>query len=59
MRVLVVSYAPGAVLLAGCSARVTPPKVEIEAAGPVDVELRDNGGRGGFCPPGQHKQGNC
>ena len=59
MRVLFLSWALGAVLLAGCSARVTPPKVEIEAAGPVEVEIRGSGGRGGFCPPGQRKQGNC
>ncbi len=45
------------VLLAGCTARVTAPKIEIEAGGPVrvDVGRRD----GGFCPPGQRRQGNC
>lgn len=59
MRVVFLSFALATVLLAGCSARVTPPKVEIEAGGPVQVEVRGSGGPGGFCPPGQRKQGNC
>lgn len=47
-----------AVLLAGCTARVTPPVVEVETGVPVVVEVGKRGG-GGFCPPGQRKKGRC
>lgn len=56
MRCLMLSCLLGMVLLGGCTARVTPPAVEIEAGGPLDIEVR---GGGGFCPPGQRKHGNC
>jgi hypothetical protein len=56
MRVLMLCGLLGAVLLTACTARVTPPAVEIEVDGPIDVEVRDGGG---FCPPGQRKQGKC
>ncbi len=46
-------------LFAGCTARVTPPKVEVETAGPVRIEVGRERERGGFCPPGQRKHGNC
>ena len=59
MRVVSMAWVLLAVLLAGCAARVTPPKVEIETAAPVVVEVGKRGGNGGFCPPGQRKQGNC
>lgn len=56
MRTLMLASLFGAVLLSACSARVTPPTVEIEARGPIDVDVR---GRDNFCPPGQRKHGNC
>jgi len=60
MRVHVATWAMVAVLLAGCTARVTPPEIEIETGVPVTVEVGSRGGSGGgFCPPGQRKQGNC
>jgi hypothetical protein len=41
-------------LLAACTARVTPPRVELESGPLISV------GKGGsFCPPGQAKKGNC
>jgi hypothetical protein len=42
-------------LLAGCTATVRPPDVELRTA-PVQVRV---GGGGGFCPPGQAKKGAC
>jgi hypothetical protein len=59
MRMVSIICVLAAVLLAGCTARVTPPKVEIETAAPVVVEVGKRGGNRGFCPPGQRKQGNC
>lgn len=56
MRVISMAWVLVAALLAGCTARVTPPEVEIETSAPVQIEV---GERGGFCPPGQRKQGNC
>jgi hypothetical protein len=47
------------VLVAGCTARVTPPKVEVETTSPVQVEVGGKRGNGGFCPPGLRKQGRC
>ena len=47
-----------AVRLAGCTARLTPPEIEIETGVPVEVEIGTRDG-GGFCPPGRRKQGNC
>ncbi len=38
-------------LLSGCAV-YTP-------SGAVIVDPHDGGGRGGFCPPGQAKKGNC
>jgi len=38
-------------LLSGCAV-YTP-------SGSVVVDPHDGGGRGGFCPPGQAKKGNC
>ena len=58
MRANFVGWALMAVLLAGCTARVTPPQVEVEAGVPIRVEVGERRG-GGFCPPGQRKQGNC
>lgn len=46
-------------LFAGCTARVTPPKVEVETAGPVQVEVGGKQSGGKFCPPGLRKQGRC
>jgi len=43
------------VAFAACTAKVTPPEVEVKPA-PVKVIV---GGNGGFCPPGQAKKGNC
>jgi hypothetical protein len=40
-------------LLAGCTATVRPPSVDIKPAG---VQVGDGGG---FCPPGQAKKGRC
>ncbi|MGS1011114.1 hypothetical protein [Achromobacter anxifer] len=40
-----------AFLLTGCAV-YTP-------SGAVIVDPHDGGGRGGFCPPGQAKKGNC
>ncbi len=50
MKVLF-SLALVATLLTGCA--VYTPK------GSVVVDPHDGGGRGGFCPPGQAKKGNC
>lgn len=47
------------ILLAGCAARVTPPGVEIETAGPLVVEVKKPGDGKRFCPPGHRKQGRC
>lgn len=50
-----------AIALGACSAKVTPPSVEIEA-NPVSVEVGSSGGGssdGKFCPPGQAKKGRC
>lgn len=58
MRVHLVTWALAVVLLAGCTARVTPPTVEVESGVPVRVEVGERRS-GGFCPPGQRKQGNC
>jgi len=58
MRMRFVTWALAVVLLAGCTARVTPPTVEVETGVPVRVEVGERRG-GGFCPPGQRKQGNC
>lgn len=57
MRVLSMAWVLAVVFLAGCTARVTPPTVEVETGVPVRVEVGER--RGGFCPPGQRKQGNC
>jgi hypothetical protein len=42
-------------LLAGCSATVRPPEVDLRTA-PVEVRV---GGGSGFCPPSQAKKGAC
>jgi hypothetical protein len=42
-------------LLAGCTATVRPPDVELRSA-PVDLRI---GGGGSSCPPGQAKKGVC
>lgn len=59
MQVMFAVGVLAAVLLAACTARVTPPKVEIETAPPVQIEVGDGHGSGGFCPPGQQKKGRC
>jgi outer membrane biogenesis lipoprotein LolB len=59
MRVTTVVGVLASVLLAACTARVTPPKVEIETAPSVQVEVGASHGAGGFCPPGQQKKGRC
>jgi hypothetical protein len=41
-------------LFAACTARVTPPRVEVE---PATVTIGGSGGD--FCPPGQAKKGRC
>ncbi|MNT90442.1 hypothetical protein D3C72_2313440 [compost metagenome] len=50
MRMLC-GLALAAMLLSGCAV-YTP-------SGSVVVDPHDGGGRGGFCPPGQAKKGNC
>jgi hypothetical protein len=57
MRVFSMAWLLVGVLLAGCTARVTAPEIEIEAGGPVRIEV--DGRQPGFCPPGQRKKGNC
>lgn len=56
MRLTIAGCVLGAVLLAGCTARLAPTKVEVEGGVPVKIEVGDGGG---FCPPGQRKKGNC
>jgi hypothetical protein len=38
----------------GCAIKVKGPDIKIKA--PIEIE---GGGKGGFCPPGQAKKGNC
>ncbi len=59
MRIMVAVCLLATVLLAACTARVTPPTVEIEAGPPVQIEVGDGHSSGGFCPPGQQKKGRC
>jgi len=59
MRLMTALGLLGVMLLAGCTARVTPPKVEIETGPPVQVEVGGDHNSNGFCPPGQRKKGNC
>lgn len=59
MRSLVVSFVFAAVLLGACTARLTPPKIEVETSGPVTLKVEKPEGKGTFCPPGQAKKGRC
>lgn len=71
MRILSIATITAALLLVGCSyspARVTPEPI-IEIDGRHDHHHRDRHHdydrhndhyrKGGFCPPGQAKKGNC
>ncbi|MEZ5860329.1 MAG: hypothetical protein R3D25_02535 [Geminicoccaceae bacterium] len=57
MRVVVLIGSLGLLALAACTARVTPPKIEVEAKSPVEIEVGSDSGK--FCPPGQAKKGRC
>jgi hypothetical protein len=59
MRLMTAMGLMGLMLIFGCAARVTPPKVEIETGAPVQVEVKGSDASSGFCPPGQRKKGNC
>lgn len=59
MRSLLLPLLLVTALVGGCTARLTPPKVEVEAGGPVTVEVKGPDDRGRFCPPGQQKKGRC
>ncbi len=43
--------------LAACTARVTPPKIEVESSPAVEIDVGSDTGR--FCPPGQARKGRC
>lgn len=57
MRVVVLIGSLGILTLAACTARVTPPKIEVEAKPAVEIEVGNDTGK--FCPPGQAKKGRC
>ncbi len=57
MRVVVLIGSLGLLTLAACTARVTPPKIEVEAKPAVEIDV--GGDTGKFCPPGQAKKGRC
>jgi len=44
-------------MLGACTARVTPPKIEVEAKPGVEIDVGSDTGK--FCPPGQAKKGRC
>ncbi len=44
------------IVFSACTARVTPPKLEVDVPG---VEVGSSGSQGKFCPPGQAKKGRC
>lgn len=57
MRVVVLIGSPGILTLAACTARVTPPKIEVESSPAVEIDVGTDTGR--FCPPGQARKGRC
>ena len=57
MRVVFLVGALGVMTLAACTARVTPPKIEVEAKPGVEIDVGSDTGK--FCPPGQAKKGRC
>jgi hypothetical protein len=57
MRTTLLVAGLAVMMLGACTARVTPPKIEVEAKPGVEIDVGSDTGK--FCPPGQAKKGRC